>query len=138
MHHIVIYILQWYFKHNVDYNMQDLKFIDKLYMSNMRIHLQSIYVPDSKVHGANMGLIWGRQDPGGPHVDPMNLAVWNELACCVVYLALIRLHNMELENYPLNVRFLQTFVAGYIIKCRISVEFSTENVFTQKMVRGIH
>ena len=23
--------------------------------------------PDSKVHGANMGLIWGRQDPGGPH-----------------------------------------------------------------------
>ena len=24
--------------------------------------------PDSKVHGANMGPIWGRQDPGGPHV----------------------------------------------------------------------
>ena len=22
---------------------------------------------DSKVHGANMGLTWGRQDPGGPH-----------------------------------------------------------------------
>ena len=28
--------------------------------------------PGSKVHGANMGLIWGRQDPGGPHVSPMN------------------------------------------------------------------
>ena len=26
--------------------------------------------PDSKVHGANMGPIWGRQDPGGPHVGP--------------------------------------------------------------------
>ena len=24
--------------------------------------------PDSKVHGANMGPIWGRQDPDGPHV----------------------------------------------------------------------
>ena len=24
-------------------------------------------IPDSKVHGANMGPIWGRQDPGGPH-----------------------------------------------------------------------
>ena len=24
--------------------------------------------PYSKVHGANMGPIWGRQDPGGPHV----------------------------------------------------------------------
>ena len=29
-------------------------------------------VPDSKVHGANMGSIWGRQDPGGSHVGPMN------------------------------------------------------------------
>ena len=27
--------------------------------------------PDSKVHGANMGPIWGQQDPGGPHVGPM-------------------------------------------------------------------
>ena len=32
--------------------------------------------PDSKVHGANMGPIWGRQDPGGPHVGPMNFALW--------------------------------------------------------------
>ena len=34
-------------------------------------------IPDSKVHGANMGPIWGRQDPGGPHIDPMNLAIRN-------------------------------------------------------------
>ena len=33
-------------------------------------------VPDSKVRGANMGPIWGRQDPGGPHVGPMNFAIW--------------------------------------------------------------
>ena len=32
--------------------------------------------PDSKVHGTNMGPIWGRQDPGGPHVGPMNLVIW--------------------------------------------------------------
>ena len=32
-------------------------------------------VPDSKVHGAIMGPIWGRQDPGGPHVGPMNFAI---------------------------------------------------------------
>ena len=31
---------------------------------------------DNKVHGANMGPIWGRQDPGGPHVDPTNFAIW--------------------------------------------------------------
>ena len=33
--------------------------------------------PDSKVHGANMGPIWGRQDQGGPHVGPMNFAIWD-------------------------------------------------------------
>ena len=32
-------------------------------------------IPYTKVHGANMGPIWGRQDPGGPHVDPMNFVI---------------------------------------------------------------
>ena len=32
--------------------------------------------PDNKVYAANMGPTWGRQDPGGPHVGPMNLAIW--------------------------------------------------------------
>ena len=35
-----------------------------------------IAYPDSKVHGAIMGPIWGRQDPGGPHVGPMSFAIW--------------------------------------------------------------
>ena len=29
------------------------------------------------VHGTNMGPIWGRQDPGGPHVIRMNFAIWD-------------------------------------------------------------
>ena len=29
--------------------------------------------------GAEMGPIWGRQDPGGPHVGPMKIAIWNML-----------------------------------------------------------
>ena len=36
------------------------------------------HYPDSKVNGANMGPIWGRQDPGGPHVGTMNFAIWVE------------------------------------------------------------
>ena len=32
--------------------------------------------PDSKVYGANMGPIWGQQDPGGPHVGPTNFVIW--------------------------------------------------------------
>ena len=35
---------------------------------------------DSKVDGANMRLICGQQDPGGPHVGPINLAIW-DYAC---------------------------------------------------------
>ena len=31
--------------------------------------------PESKVHGANMGPIWSQEDPGGPHVGPMNFAI---------------------------------------------------------------
>ena len=36
--------------------------------------------PDSEVHhdGANMGPIWGRQDPGGPHVG-INLSIWDPM-----------------------------------------------------------
>ena len=43
--------------------------------------------PDSKVHGANMGPIWGRQDPVGPPVGPMNFATWEWLkhTPCTIY-----------------------------------------------------
>ena len=39
----------------------------------------SIGIPDSKVHGANMGPTWGQQDPGGPHVGHVNLVIWDIL-----------------------------------------------------------
>ena len=32
--------------------------------------------PDSKFRGVNMGPIWGRHDPGGPHVGPMYFVIW--------------------------------------------------------------
>ena len=38
---------------------------------------------DSKVNGANIGPNWGRQDPGGPHVGPMNFAIWD----CVYHIS---------------------------------------------------
>ena len=41
----------------------------------MHMLVLSKTIPDSKVHGANMGPIWGLQDPGGPHVGPMNFAI---------------------------------------------------------------
>ena len=35
----------------------------------------SAAIPDSKVHGANMGPTWVLLAPDGPHVGPMNLAI---------------------------------------------------------------
>ena len=32
--------------------------------------------PDRNVHGANMGPTWVMSAPGGPHVGPMNIAIW--------------------------------------------------------------
>ena len=52
--------------------------MDKLKFVHFVLHPTPHMVPDSKVHGANMGLIWGWQDPGGPDVGPMNFAIWGE------------------------------------------------------------
>ena len=35
--------------------------------------------PIARLMGANIGSIWGRQDPGGSHVGPMNFAIWEVL-----------------------------------------------------------
>ena len=48
------------------------KLTDLWYMTTEFIGIS----PDSKVHGASMGPIWGQQDPDGPHVGPMNFALW--------------------------------------------------------------
>ena len=45
-------------------------------LSSLLVFVRGIPIPDSKVHGANMGPIWGRQDPAGPHVGPMNFVIW--------------------------------------------------------------
>ena len=35
--------------------------------------------PDSTVHGANKGPTWVLSAPDGPHVGPMNIAIWGSL-----------------------------------------------------------
>ena len=51
----------------------------------------------SKVHGPNMGPIWGRQDPGGPHVGPMNFAIGEDLP---TYRSDERLRSDRCEMWP--------------------------------------
>ena len=60
-------------------------------------------IPDSKVHGANMGPIWGRQDPGGPHVDPINFAIWD-----------IKFKTKQCIVFESSVTMTMTFIALFI------------------------
>ena len=43
----------------------------------MAVRCSALITPDNKAHGANMGPVCGRQDKGGPHVGPMNFAIWD-------------------------------------------------------------
>ena len=54
--------------HHWEYLIIWLKLVDLTWWSSAN--------PDNKVHGANMGPIWARQDPGGPHVGPTDLVIW--------------------------------------------------------------
>ena len=45
------------------------------------------HIPNSKVHGANMGLTWVLSAPDGPHVGPMNL----DIRDCII----IKVHPVE-------------------------------------------
>ena len=51
-----------------------------------------------------MGPIWGRQDPGGPHVGPMNFAIWDHnegVACyfqCKLAIWFLKSRNLAYMN----------------------------------------
>ena len=51
------------------------KYIMKIKVNDTK-HFFHKTLPDSKVHGADMGPTWGRQVLGGPHVGHVNLAIW--------------------------------------------------------------
>ena len=59
-------------------------------------------VTDCKVHVANMGPIWGRQDPCGPHVGSINFVIWvflNEFNHFNVNFSPNRNPQMKLRSY---------------------------------------
>ena len=73
-----------------------------------------------------MGPIWGRQDPGGPHVGPMNFAIWDaftsvllillgELLCYERYLYIHVVHHF-IDDISIKVEYIEIFhqVENYI------------------------
>ena len=50
-------------------------------------------LPDSKLHGTNMGPTWFLSAPGGPHVGPINLAIR-----AIIWLAFLCLSSCCIRN----------------------------------------
>ena len=69
----------WYFANSSLSCICYVPILVKLYSSNTNKKEVGprLSIPESKVHWANVGSTWDWQDPGGPHVDHMNLAIWD-------------------------------------------------------------
>ena len=67
----------------------------------------------SKVYGANMGPIWGRQDPGGPHVGPIIFAIW---VWIIEYIVNIFTDKQSGRSPKVVALFPTTNFSGYIIE----------------------
>ena len=71
--------------------------------------------PDRKVHGTNMGPIWGRQDPGGPMLAPWTLlsgalSLWSYHQ--------LKIYDMYAINSPLfRVTHLPIFLILFHLYC---------------------
>ena len=71
----------WESQNRIDGLMQDKRNSSALAMelcfSCTNSSILADYIPDSKAHGANMRPTWVLSSPGGPHVGPMNLTIWD-------------------------------------------------------------
>ena len=93
--------------------------------------------PDSKVHGANMGPIWGRQDPVGPPVGPMNFATWEWLkhTPCTIYsirsehgfivlyfvLVIAKFWTIDVDYIPILIKYASLAQHGPIVKWSVKL-----------------
>ena len=68
-HQMIIY-LQWL---NAESLLANKNVLKGFQLGGRCTTSQSEAIPESKVHGANMGPIWGQEGPGGPHISPIEL-----------------------------------------------------------------
>ena len=81
--------------------------------------------PDNKVHGANMGPIWGRQDPGGPYFGPMNFAIW--VVMCESAPRLTRSKQNIIISYYVPIYVLRLSIKLCCIMLRLSKQWVNAN-----------
>ena len=59
--------------------------------SVVELSLSHQAIPDSKVYGAHMGPTWVLLAPDGSHVGPMNLAIWDDIVRCDLWIKILDL-----------------------------------------------
>ena len=100
---------------------------------------------DSKVHEAYMGPTWGRQDPGGPHVGPVNLAIWVALDDVKKYVFTCRpkwkriaIFNSCIREwiYEFSVKTLVWYISLlFILDLKQTTESSIHRTYSQWMLQ---
>ena len=82
-------------------------------------------IPRSKVYGANMELTWAQQDPGGPYVGLMDLAIWYGIWDAGVLVAIILIIKNMLAPRAitpyLRVDHVEFYVAHYRAVSHVSI-----------------
>ena len=65
-----------------------------------KINDYDLHVSYSKTHGANMGPIWGREDPGGPHVGPVDFVIWDSITCITIFICRLMIIFLNIIHNP--------------------------------------
>ena len=112
-----------------------------LYLVTYPVRLFLHNTPDSKVHGSNMGPIWGRQDPGGPHDGPMNLAIWECLNILLINFSQLNI-TFQKSSANVHINWWQDECSASIIRTRQKmfrrVILSSENPFKLLCLNNNH
>ena len=87
-------------------------------------------VLDSKIHGANVGPTWGRQDPGGSHAGHTNLAIWG----CYKkpFCSIIRIYISSSQNAWCGVLFWTVRIKAAYTTCLASFLFANKPMITSE------
>ena len=68
---------------------------------------------------ANMGPIWGRQGPGGPHVGPINFAIWRPLTPIFFLMCVLTMLRL-----PVSIWILKRYLVPDMHKYLVSIYWS--------------
>ena len=88
-----------------------------VWVKDLNVGVEITQLPDSKVHGANMGPTWGRYDPGGPSVGPMNLAVWflSVTLITISSLLLMRFSSFWVRHFYRNMTLWRFWCNAFLV-----------------------